>query len=464
MKSGLARLLRNQATPVPYAPRSVGPLLGSLSQASNETYQRAMGGNGTLWQIVHLLASGTARAQWRLYRKTTDNRVRYSTGETGSDQRTEIVQHQALNVLARPASFVSRGVELPAFTRFSLFELSGVYLELTGEAPWVVQRDSRASFPVGLWPVQPSRLEAVPDPQNFLKGWVYTAPTGERVPLYPDELIMEKLPNPWDPYRGLGPVQAVLVDLQAAQYSARWNLNFFLNDASPGGVIEVPVSLSDEDFDDLMERWRESHQGVNRAHRVGILEDGAKWVPSQMSLKDMDFANLRGVSREIIREAWGMHGAMMGLSEDINRANAQTAEEVFQSWKIVPRLDRRKETLNSLFLPLFGSTGRNAEFDYMSPVPANREQDNAELSAKANAANILVHAGWDPDDVLEVVGLPAMEFGAQPQPEPAGPAPAAVDEIAAAMREHMGDWDLSVYKPDLSVYQHANGHGKKAGV
>jgi HK97 family phage portal protein len=450
VKSGLRRL-RNQ-TPVPYAPpgRSLpGGLLSGFAPSS-ETYLGAQASNGTLWQIVNLLSGSCARAEWRLYRKNTDNRRRYSTGDSGSDQRTEVLQHQALNVLQRPG-MMSLGV--PAFTRMSLFELSWVYLELAGESPWVVQRDPRATFPMGLWPVRPDRLQPVPDPDTFLKGWVYTGPSGEKVPLGVDELIMEKYPNPLDPYRGLGPVQAILVDLDAARYSARWNLSFFLNSAQPGGIIEVDHTVEDDEWDDLQERWRESHQGVSRAHRVAVLEGGQKWVPNSMTLRDMDFANLRGVSREIIREAWGIHKSMMGLSDDVNRANAQTAAEVFHAWKIVSRLDRRRDTLNSFFLPLFGSTGQGVEFDYVAEEPANREEDNAELTAKANAAAVLItQAGLDPHDVLEVVGLPDMAMAAVAPAAPAPPPdipppdipPASEDGMHARLARMLGNGHMPV--------------------
>ncbi len=432
MRSGLRRL-RNQGSPVPYAPHvryQRGQQLLS-GRSGNEQYLQASSANGTLWQIVHLLSSGTARPEWRLFRKTQDKRVRYSTTETGSDQRMEVLQHQALSVLNHPSPFgQSRtGASMSAFSRFSLFELQQQYLELTGEGPLVVARDPRASFPTGLWPVRPDRLEPVPDSETWLKGWIYTGPDGEQVPLMPDELIMEKYPNPWDPYRGLGPVQAILVDLQAAQYSARWNLSFFLNSAIPGGVIEVDHAVGEDEWDDFQERWRETHQGVSRAHRVAMLEGGMKWVPNAMSMRDMDFAALRGVSRDIIREAFGLHKSIMGVADDVNRANAQTAQEVFQGVKIVTRLDRRRDTLNEQFLPLFGSTGQNVEFDYVSPKPPNREEDIAELAGKANAAAILIsQGGFDPHDVLEVVGLPDMAVAevmaiaaASPPPAPGQP-------------------------------------------
>jgi len=118
----------------------------------------------------------------------------------------------------------------------------------------------------------------------------------------------------------------------------------------------------------------------------------------------------------VMRETVGIHKVMLGVSDDVNRANAQTGEEVFESWQVVPRLDRVKDTLNNYFLPLFGTAGQGVEFDYVTPVPENREQDNQELLSKAQAALFLVQAGYDLSDVLEVVGLPEMDAAGTEEP------------------------------------------------
>lgn len=410
-------------SPVSYAASGRYGIVGALSgRTDNEVFMRTMGSAGTVFQIVTLLASSTASAEWRLYRKAkADGRVRYTTGDSGSDQRTEVLQHLALNVWNRPNPF---------YTGRRFREASQQHAELTGEQWWVVARDSRATFPTGLWLVRPDRMEPIPSAEKFIAGYVYTGPSGERVPLQPDEVICTAYPNPLDPYRGLGPVQSVLVDLDAMKYGAEWNRNFFINGAQPGGIVEVPTNMTDDEFDQFSARWRESHQGVSRAHRVAILEGGAKWVGTQMSVRDMDFSNLRDQSRDVIREAWGIHKAMMGNSDEVNRANAVTAEEVFSRWKIQPRLDLLRDTLNHQFLPLFGSTGENVEFDYVNNSADDRESDNAELTAKANAAATLVQAGFDPADVCEVVGLPDMAMVAPATPPPAPEPPESTDKPA----------------------------------
>lgn len=413
---GRALAVRNQGAPVPMgAGASAASMLPGNAPGANTdlTLIRAYKANGTAFSNISLLASSAAAQDWKLYRQAPqDGRRRYTTSDQGSDQRKEVIVHAALNVLNSPAVIASGGVRLPVWTRFGLFEVSNIWMETTGKSHWVVDfAEGRSSLPLGLWPVRPDRMTPVPDRDRYLAGWWYTSPDGrERVPLLPHEVMYNRYPDPEDPYGGAGPIRSVLTDIEAAGYAAQWNRNYFVNSAEPGGVIQVDHSLEDEEFNQLVDRWRDTHRGVARAHRIAVLEAGAVWVPNAHSLRDMDFANLRSVMRDTIREALGMHKVMTGVSDDVNRANAQTGEEVFASWKVKPRLDRWRDMLNNQYLPLFGDTAQGVEFDYVYPTPQNREQDALELATKTKAFLTLIQAGADPDDAAEVVGLPAMRM------------------------------------------------------
>ena len=81
----------------------------------------------------------------------------------GHRQRTQVVQHAALNCLSNPATIQAPGgVKLPAFTRFSLMELSGVYMETTGKSHWIIDRGPGdvSPVPLGLGPVRPGAASA----------------------------------------------------------------------------------------------------------------------------------------------------------------------------------------------------------------------------------------------------------------------------------------------------------------
>jgi HK97 family phage portal protein len=385
----------------------------AMGGSDRETFLRSYGTVGTIFSIVQLYASSTARPLWQLFRTLNQDANRYTTRDEGSDQRTQVFQHAALSALYKPNPF---------WSRMRLMELSQMHLDLTGECYWVIERNPLSPMPLRYWPVRPDRIEPVPDPETYLAGYIYTSPDGrERIPLEVNEVFSILYPNPMDQYHGLGPVQSVLVDIDAARYSAEWNRNYFINSAEPGGIIEVDHELQDDEWHDLMDRWRDGHRGVARAHRVAVLEAGQKWVPNMHTARDMDFGNLRNISRDIFREAFRMHKVMVGVSDDVNRANAQTGEEIFASWGVVPRLDRWADGFNNQLLPMFGSTGTDVEFDYVTPIPANREQDNVELTTKSAAALALRQAGYDPHDVLKVVGLPDMNTA--PPPAPAGGPP-----------------------------------------
>ena len=131
-----------------------------------------------------------------------------------------------------------------------------------------------------MWYVRPDRMEPVPDANDFLLGWVYNAPNGEQIPLQNSEVILEKMPDPLDCFRGAGPVGSVMANVEQQEYATQYQRNLFYNGADPGGVIQVDKRLSEPEWDELIDRWREGHQGVARAGRVGVLENGASWIAS----------------------------------------------------------------------------------------------------------------------------------------------------------------------------------------
>lgn len=401
--------------PVPYSGRGLrNPW--QRGGADNTHQIRSYAENGTLFSIVSLYAQAVSTVCWHLYRTTgTDTRL---------EDRPEVTNHLALDLWNRPNAFM---------TGQAFREIVQQHLDLTGEGWIVIVRNPAArSIPLGLWPVRPDRMVPVPHRENFLAGYIYVGPDGEQIPLQLDEVIQLKYPNPADPYRGLGPVQALLMDLDSARYSAEWNRNFFVNGALPGGLVVVDKRLSDDEFTEMTTRWREQHQGVANAHRVAVLEQGATWQERNFTQRDMQFVELRNVARDVIREAFRIHSHMLGQTEDVNLANAQAADYTFARWGVEPRVQRWQDMLNYAYLPLFGDTGTDLEFDHETTVPEDQETENATLTARANAAAVLVDAGWDDAAVLDAVGLPPMPFSKPVAPQsperppgpgaPAGPA------------------------------------------
>lgn len=406
-------------SPVPLSGGGGGFSIGGGGGGGNVTDQLStMATNGTVFGIVNRTSTAVGKTEWKLYRKAASGK---------DEDRQEVTSHAALDLLSRPN---------PHFTRMLLMETEQQHLDLTGEA-WMVVAYAPGfkNLPLELWPVRPERMTPVPDPRQYLAGYVYMSPDGEKVPLNTNQVIHVRMPNPRDPYRGLGPVQSILTEIDSAEAAARWNANFFKNSAEPGGIIQVERTLDDKSFKQLSERWREQHRGVSNAHRVAILEE-AQWVERKYTQRDMQFSELRGISRDQILEAFGFPRSMLGITEDVNLANAKSGEYVFAKWLTVPRLDRWRDAWNAMLLPLYGEdTARLYEFDYEPVVPEDEDAERADLTAKADAAQKYIAAGFDGASVVEALELPDGLVWDKPAPEappappepPPGPGPEPVE-------------------------------------
>lgn len=375
----------------------------------------AMSSVGTLYSIVHQLSQDTAQTDWGLYRKAAGGRRSYGVAD---ENRVEVQRHLALKIWDKPN---------PYMTRMQFVERTQQYIDLTGESFWLVERAGETAVPEALWPVRPDRMHEVINQGGALIGWIYRAPDGTQIPYKLSEIIPILMPDPTNMYRGMGPVQAIRVDLESVNAAADYNAAYFRNSAAPSGVIQVDHQMTDNEFNRVADQWGERHKGVRNAHRVGILENGAQWVDTTTSMKDMQFVELRNMSRELIREAYAIHPHMLGISDTVNLANAYAADATYAKRLITPRLERIRLALNDQFLPMFGTTGQKVEFCYDNPVPADAEQENAERKSKVDAAVALINAGAEPESALEAMGLPEIEWTEKqslPSVAPVSPAPA----------------------------------------
>lgn len=379
--------------PIQYVNPALGGLLtgdGGADLAHRERILRtALGQVGTLTAVIDGITDSMAAVRWHLYR----------TAPSGMpEDRIEVTTHPALALIRRPN---------PHMSWQDLVSLWTMYYLLVGDAHGVLTRVGR--LPVEIWPARPDRMIPVPDPRTFLARWDYRGPSGQDQALPVEDVIWWRKPNPWDPYHGIGVLQSVLVETETAAYSAEWNRNFFLNSATPGGVIEYDRVLSDTEWQTQQKRWRASHKGVRNAHRVATIEGGGKWINASYSMKDMQFAELRRLSSEAIREAFRYPLPLLGTTTDVNRATATAAVGIRQSEITLPLCERLRGVLNTGLLSQYDGAER-LEFDFENPVTEDVELENARLATATTAAKTLVDAGWAPDEVLETVGLPAMSW------------------------------------------------------
>ena len=323
-----------------FQPYSLG---GQLSNITPSDYISAYGQVGWVFACVSRIASAVAETNWKLY-KIKDNK-----------EREEIINHPILSLF----DFVNE-----YHTGMEMMEQTQTFIDLTGEAFWLIIKD-RANRPAELWVINPNKIKVVPHSNEYIAGYVYV--NGQtQIPLEKSDIIHIKMPNPSNPYRGQSPIASIMSDIEAEKFSSQYNKSFFQNSAEPAGVIQFEGTLTDSQYERLRYQWNQQHQGVSRSHKVAILEGGASWQEKTISQRDMQFKDLRLMNRDVILGAYGMPMHILGISESVNRANAEAAEYTFARWVLKPRLQRIRAKVNEQFVPMFGE---KFYFDFDSPVP-----------------------------------------------------------------------------------------------
>ena len=351
--------------PIPNIPSRNFSSGGVMPLSMNtEGFLSAYGSIGWLHAVVFRIALGCSEVEWTLF------------DISNQDKPKQIFKHPILSLLHQVNPFQ---------TSNEFIALDTIYNELIGESFWALNFNALGE-PVEIILPYPHLMSVVPAKSfPFVKGYVYG--TGaDAVPFDVNEIIHFKYPNPLNQYRGLAPAKAIGINLDAEQNADKWVNQFFYNSARPDGVIQFDYNLSDEQFEKLKKQWQEKYKGVSKAHQVALLEGGGKYIQIQNTIKDMDFANLKQKNRDVILGVFGMPQSVMGISENVNKANAEAGDYTFARWIVKPRLDWKKAKIQEQLIPKF-RRAENLEIGFKEVVPETTEQ-------KISAAESGMRAGY----------------------------------------------------------------------
>lgn len=318
---------------------------------------------GWVYSCVNAIADEVAMMNLRLYKKA------------GKDAK-EVESHPALDLLYKVNEFT---------TKFDFLSMITQYLELTGEAPLYVSK--KQNRPDKMLLLRPDRLTVKNGTDgNILNGYEYEVEAGKKVNLDLDEVIFLRYPDPNKPFRGAGPLQAVARTVDIDEYSEEYNKKFFYNSARPDSAIETDQKLNESQLKKLTQKFEQKYKGLDNSHKTIILQAGLKYKPISISQKDMDFMEQQKFSRDKILGIFRVPRTVLGITDDVNRANAEASDYVFAKRTIKPKMERIVQQLNEFYLPMFAGT-ESMYFDFDSPVPED-------LTAKRDWQKSGLEKGW----------------------------------------------------------------------
>lgn len=300
-------------------------------------------------------------------------RVLNSKGEVA-----ELTVHPVLDLLYKPNPFQ---------TKNEFFQLSVINLKCTGDAFWYKVRNDRGDV-VELWNLRPDWITVVVDAVEYIKGYVFRKPDGTEVRLASNDVVHFKYPNPLDEYTGMGPLKAAEKRVETEDFATHYQRDFFLNSARPDAVLKVPdQNLTADQKEDIREGWNQRYRGIKNTSKVAILEGGIEYQVISLSQKEMDYIESMKMTRDDILVAFGMPKSVIGITEDVNRANAETGMFIFLSEVVAPTMRFMMEKANEeLVIPDFGD---EYFLEFVDPTPKNRELELKEY-AEGIANNYLL--------------------------------------------------------------------------
>lgn len=248
--------------------------------------------------------------------------------------------------------FMNHPNPLYEMTSSAIWRLHEIYLLLVGESFFLIERDNLGK-PVELWNIPPHWVKSTP----YLGNPTYSvlSPGGMTMTVPVDDMFVMKQLNPLDPYlRGSGIAQSIADEVEIDEYAAKFQKRFFYNDATPPLVFLMP-DASDEQRNTFMARWNKKHKGVENSHRVAALSGNVDVRElGGTDGKNLGFIESRIAMRDAVLEHFGVPREIMGITENSNRATADSAQYIYAKNVLMPRIQMREEAINKQLLPLFG--------------------------------------------------------------------------------------------------------------
>lgn len=356
--------------------------------------------NGWIYSAVSLIAKAVSNINLHLYKK--------KVGRNGKLEVVEIYEHEALNLLYSVNDFQ---------TKETFLEITQTYLDITGEAVWALLRDSKGK-PVEIWPLRPDWVSVIPSKEEYIGGYEYR-PMGlniasQSVKFERNDIVFFKYPNPVNPYRGKGAVQAGAMQIDIDMFSDDWNRTFFYNSALPYIFFTSDKAISPESIDRFMEKWRSKFEGRFNSHKVAFLGGGFKPDVVGGNLKDLDFLEGKKYIRDELLSLFHISKANIGIVEDVNRANQEATDVRFSKMAVKPRMISLISHLNEFYLRNWAD--EDLFFDYDDPTPEDvdlklRVYDNGLKNGWMTINEVRDNENLPPVENGDVIYLP---FGLQP--------------------------------------------------
>lgn len=238
------------------------------------------------------------------------------------------------------------------------------HLQLTGDG-MVELEYLKSSRPREMWLMQSNSTTIIKGAHRKPLRYETSVPGQvEKRILTPEQVFHTRLPNPADDWRGLTWLRSTQIFAWLEDQIAKFNTEYLAHGGVPPGWISFDEFVQPEDRPDIMKEIREVSQGRGNRKRIGVVWDGAKWIPSGISPAEGEFIELLQTSKEQICSAAGVPVMYAGDMREASYANAFEQKEMYWFNTIIPELEWFAQDLTEMIHRIWGDDTIEARFDY----------------------------------------------------------------------------------------------------
>lgn len=262
----------------------------------------------------------------------------YPNAEPGGMGRIDILSQTVLSILLQGNAFLAIRWQGPNIVGLDVLDPTKIRVHMVQLEKNGVRRKVFEAFDVDA------------DGNEVLLGW-FTPRDVLHIPgmMLPGEFV------------GCSPISYARESIGLALASQKYGSKFFANGAMPGAVVEVPGAMSEDGLARAREAWRVANSGVDNAHRVALLTEGAKFSKIAMSPDEAQFLQTRQFQVPEIARIFGVPPHLIADATNSTSWGSGLAEQniAFSMFSLRPWLERIESGFNRL---LFAETADRFRF------------------------------------------------------------------------------------------------------
>ena len=321
---------------------------------NEEEYLKLFRDNPYVYACVWVISNSGANLPLRVFKRVKGEGKSLAqpkgTPDGWEDVSEKVDEYSISRVLANPN---------PEQTWYDVCETTLGYMELCGRMYWELA-EMVNGVPGEIYCVRPTRMTPVPAKngqtietyefrvnENAVAKQIFSA----------EEIVPFRYFDPLSDWLGQAAIKAATEAVILDQQVNIFNRAFFVNDATPAGVLELERDISPEDFNRLTEQWKARHKGAKKSFKTAILPPGVTWKQTGIAATDMKFEALRKMNRQETLTVFGVPPVKVGLIEFAKYATHSLQDRAFFKDTMLPKMRKLEAAINKFFVPRFKGEG-----------------------------------------------------------------------------------------------------------